>query len=263
MTQATSATPAATKPRTAKAKLWMVPVPLLAPGEVNDLAAQAVLPAETLAVIHGLRHFVAENAKTARAVLKSLVAPCPIQELNIIELNKHQANQDWDRMLAPIAQGFDVGMLSESGCPGIADPGALLARHAHSKGIPVKALVGPSSIFLALMAGGLGGQQFRFNGYLPSSVANRDKALINLERSSKHNGQTELFIETPYRNTVMLQAALRVLKPETWLSVALDLGLPTESVITLTISQWHRRMGERSKDLDAIKDCMAVFSLLA
>jgi 16S rRNA (cytidine1402-2'-O)-methyltransferase len=258
MTQTLQGTPIASK-----AKLWMVPVPLLAPGSVDDAAAQAVLPAQTLAVIQGLRHFVAENAKTARAILKSLVAPCPIQDLKIIELNKHQANQDWDRMLAPIAQGFDVGMISESGCPGIADPGAQLARHAHAKGIPVKALVGPSSILLALMAGGLGGQQFRFNGYLPSSVAERDKAIINLERSSKHNSQTELFIETPYRNTVMLQAALRVLKPETWLSVALDLGLATESVTTLKISQWHRRMGERSKEFEAIKDSMAVFSLLA
>ncbi len=246
-----------------KAKLWMVPVPLLAPGAVDDGAAQAVLPAQTLAIIQGLRHFVAENAKTARAILKSLVAPCPIQDLKIIELNKHQAHQDWDRMLAPIALGFDVGMISESGCPGIADPGAQLARHAHAKGIAVKALVGPSSILLALMAGGLGGQQFRFNGYLPSSVAERDKAIINLERSSKHNSQTELFIETPYRNSVMLQAALRVLKPETWLSVALDLGLPTESVITLKISQWHRKMGERSKEFEGIKDSMAVFSLLA
>jgi 16S rRNA (cytidine1402-2'-O)-methyltransferase len=258
MTQAPPAKTTATK-----GKLWMVPVPLLAPGEVDDQAAQAVLPAETLAVIQGLRHFVAENAKTARAILKSLVAPCPIQDLKIIELNKHLANQDWDRMLAPISEGFDVGMLSESGCPGIADPGALLARHAHNKGIQVKALVGPSSILLALMAGGLGGQQFRFSGYLPSSVAERDKAIINLERSSKHNSQTELFIETPYRNTVMLQAALRVLKPETWLSVALDLGLPSEKVITLKISQWHRRLADRSKELDSIKDSMAVFSILA
>ena len=241
----------------------MVPVPLLAPGLVDDGAARAVLPAQTLAVIQGLRHFVAENAKTARAILKSLVAPCPIQELSIIELNKHQPQQDWNRMLAPIAQGFDVGMLSESGCPGIADPGAQLARHAHGKGIAVKALVGPSSILLALMAGGLGGQQFRFNGYLPSSVAERDKALANLERSSKHLGQTELFIETPYRNSVLLQAALRVLKPDTWLSLALDLGLPTENVTTLKISQWQRRLGERSQAFESIKDSMAVFSLLA
>jgi 16S rRNA (cytidine1402-2'-O)-methyltransferase len=245
------------------AKLWMVPVPLLAPGEVSDVAARAVLPAETLAVIQNLRHFIAENAKTARAILKPLIAPCPIQELKIIELNKHQANQDWELMLAPIAMGFDVGMLSESGCPGIADPGALLARHAHGKGIPVKALVGPSSILLALMAGGLGGQQFRFNGYLSSNVAERDKALVNLERSSKQGQQTELFIETPYRNTVMLQAALRVLKPDTWLSLALDLGLPGEKVITLKVSHWHRRVRETPKDLEVIKESMAVFSLLA
>jgi 16S rRNA (cytidine1402-2'-O)-methyltransferase len=250
-------------PTASKAALWMVPVPLLAPGEIDEAAARAVLPAETLGLIQRLRHVVAENAKTARAILKPLIAPCTIQEINIIEINKHQPRQDWDRMLAPIGRGFDVGMLSESGCPGIADPGALLARHAHGQGIPVKALVGPSSILLALMAGGLGGQQFRFSGYLPSTVAERDKALVNLERSSKHNQQTEVFIETPYRNVVMLQAALRLLKPETLLSVALDLGLPGELVMTLSISKWHRKMAESPATLASIKDGMAVFSLLA
>jgi 16S rRNA (cytidine1402-2'-O)-methyltransferase len=246
-----------------QAKLWMVPVPLMPPGAVDEAMARAVLPLETLDAIKGMRHFVAENAKTARAILKPLVAPCPIQDVSIIEINKHQSAQDWDKMLAPIGLGFDVGMLSESGCPGVADPGALLARQAHLRSIPVKALVGPSSLLLALMAGGLGGQQFRFNGYLPNTVTERDRSLSSLEQSSKRQSQTEMFIETPYRNGALLQAAIRVLNPKTLLSLALDLGLPQEKVLTLMVEQWKKRLNENPAQLEAIKSSMAVFSVLA
>lgn len=243
--------------------LWMVPVPLMAPGQADESMARAVLPAQTLQVIAGLRHFVVENAKTARAILKPLVAPVPIQEISILELDKHHSEQDWDRLLAPLKAGHDLGVLSESGCPGIADPGALLARQAHGGGFAVKPLIGPSSILLAVMAGGLGGQQFRFNGYLPQQPQEREKALLAAEKASAHAHQTELWIETPYRNLALFQAALKVLRPETWLSLALDLNQPQEQVMSMKISQWQAWARKHPARTEAFKQSLVVFSILA
>lgn len=239
--------------------LWMVPTSLLPPGQPDEQASRSLLPPQTLQVIAGLRHFVVENARTARAFLKPLVAPCPIQEIQIQELDKHHEQQDWARLLAPLAAGQDLGMLSESGCPGIADPGALLARQAHARGYAVRPLVGPSAILLALIAGGLGGQCFRFNGYLPHRSPARESALQALEKSSAQGRQTELWIETPYRNEALLQAALRTLRPQTLLSVALDLGTPAEEVRTHRVADWKDRLPAG----DALKERLAVFSLLA
>lgn len=198
-----------------------------------------VLPAATQAAACRLTHFVVENAKTARAALKWLDHPTPIRDIVIEQLPEPLAATDIDRLLAPLQSGSDIGLMSEAGCPGVADPGALLVRRAHELGYAVRPLVGPSSLLLALMASGLDGQRFAFHGYLPARDPERARRIAELEKESRQKRQTQLFIETPYRNAVLFDALLAACQPPTLLCLASDLSLPDESIATRSIKAWR------------------------
>jgi 16S rRNA (cytidine1402-2'-O)-methyltransferase len=198
-----------------------------------------VLPAGVIARIRTLRYFIAERPRTARAFLKEIGLPCPLTEVRIATLDEHTRPGQLPALLAPLAQESG-GLLSEAGAPAVADPGAALVRLAHARGVRVVPLVGPSAVLLALMAGGLEGQRFAFHGYLPVEERALVQRLRELEAESRRLGQTQLFIETPYRNDRLLAALLRTCDPSTLLCVATDLTLATESVVTRDIAAWRR-----------------------
>lgn len=214
--------------------LYLVPVAL------GDVAWQAFLPQRTRDLACGLHHFVVENAKTARAELKRLGHPVPLRDLHIEELPRTPSTEDLVRLIAPLLAGHDVGLMSEAGCPGIADPGALIVQCAHEHGLRVVPLVGPSSILLALMASGLHGQQFAFHGYLPARDPARSDRIVALERESQRVRQTQIFIETPYRNDALFTALLQACKPQSRLCIASNVTLPDESIVTRHVAEWRR-----------------------
>jgi 16S rRNA (cytidine1402-2'-O)-methyltransferase len=214
-------------------KLYAIPTPL--GGKPRD-----ALPASALETIAALRHFVAENAKTARAFLSEVGMRLPIQQLAISVLDEHTAAGDISSLLQPLRDGQSLGLLSEAGCPAIADPGAGLLEAAHREGFSVVPLVGPSSLVLALMASGLEGQRFAFCGYLPREAHERETRILELERRSRNEKETQLFIETPYRNDALLASLLKICNEKTMLCVAADLTLPTESIATRTIADWRK-----------------------
>jgi 16S rRNA (cytidine1402-2'-O)-methyltransferase len=207
--------------------LYAIPTPL-------GGAAIDALPASALAKVRSLRHFVVENAKSARAFLKDTEMPCAIQELEISVLGP-----DVSKHIGKLQDDISIGLLSEAGCPAIADPGALLVEAAQRENIRVVPLVGPSSIVLALMASGLEGQRFAFCGYLPRDAAERTKRIKELESRSRRERETQIFIETPYRNDVLLAALLEVCSSGTLLCVASDLTLPSEQINTRSVSAWR------------------------
>jgi 16S rRNA (cytidine1402-2'-O)-methyltransferase len=210
----------------------------LIPSTLGDTTPEQVLPQHVIDVARKLSHFVVEQPKTARQFLAALKTEQPIQSLHFATLNEHTTAKDMAELLAPLLAGHDVGVISEAGCPGIADPGADLVNLAHRNGIRVVPLVGPSSILLALMASGLNGQCFAFHGYLPIAEVERNKAISKLEADSAKLKQTQLFIETPYRNEKMFGALLAQCRPETQLCVATDITLPGEQIMTRTIKLW-------------------------
>lgn len=214
----------------------------LLPTRLGDAPWPLVLPAGTREIACRLRHFVVENAKTARAILKWLEHPLPLREIAIEQLPEPLQPADIERLLSPLRLGFDLGLMSEAGCPGVADPGALLVRHAHLLGIPVKPLVGPSALLLALMASGLEGQRFAFHGYLPAREPERSRRIVQLEKASRDRQETQLFIETPYRNAALFAALLAACRPDTWLCVASDLTLASECITTRRIADWRCRV---------------------
>lgn len=217
----------------------MKPVLYLIPTPLGRADTPCLLPHEQAQIV-GLTDFVVEAEKTARAHLKALGVTTPIRELNLRTLNEHTAAADVAALLAPLKAGRSLGLLSEAGCPAVADPGAQLVALAHAHGFAVMPLVGPSSILLALMASGANGQCFAFNGYLPANKEGRAGCLKKLETRSRGENETQLFIETPYRNDVLLADALAVLQPDTRLCIAADLTLPTQSIISKTVSEWRR-----------------------
>ena len=219
---------------TAPGRLFLLPAPLS-----EDASAQSVIPDAVLQRIRSLGHFVAENAKTARAWLRTCEHPRPLREIGIAELNEHTPESALGELLAPLLAGNDVGLLSEAGMPAVADPGAALVGAAHARGIPVVPCVGPSSIVLALAASGLDGQRFRFVGYLPVNAGERREALQELERRSSRDRETQIFIETPYRNDALLADALAALKPSTRLAVAASLTSPGEWVRMDRVAGWR------------------------
>ena len=214
--------------------LYLIPVPL------GHVSPEASLPAPVLAQIRTLSHFVVENAKSARAFLKVAGTGLPLQALLLEELNEHTRPDALDQLLAPLRAGHHLGLLSEAGCPAVADPGANLVALAQSEGIRVVPLIGPSSLLLALMASGLNGQRFAFQGYLPAKDAERAKALREIEIESRKRGQTQIFIETPYRNRQLFDSILHTCQPGTRIALATDLSLPEESVRTHTVRQWKK-----------------------
>lgn len=210
----------------------------LIPCTLGDTSAEQVLPQHVIDVARKLRHFVVEQPKTARQFLSALKPERPIQSLHFATLNEHTAANELSELLAPLLAGEDVGVISEAGCPGIADPGADLVNLAHRNGIRVVPLVGPSSIVLALMASGLNGQCFAFHGYLPIAEQERNKAIATLETESAKRKQTQMFIETPYRNDKLFGALLAQCRPQTLLCVATDITLSSEQIHTRSIAQW-------------------------
>ncbi|MDP1997190.1 MAG: SAM-dependent methyltransferase [Gallionella sp.] len=210
----------------------------LIPCTLGDTPATQVLPQHTIDIARRLKHFVVEQPKTARQFLSALKPEQPIQSLHFATLNEHTAARELTELLAPLLAGEDVGIISEAGCPGIADPGAELVSLAHRHGICVVPLVGPSSILLALMASGLNGQRFAFHGYLPIPETERNKTIVALEAESARRHQTQLFIETPYRNEKLFIALLAHCRPQTLLCVASDITLPREQIRTRPIAQW-------------------------
>lgn len=210
----------------------------LIPCTLGDTPATQVLPQHVIDIARRLKHFVVEQPKSARHFLSALKPEQPIQSLHFATLNEHTTAEEIAELLAPLLAGEDVGIISEAGCPGIADPGAELVSLAHRHDIRVVPLVGPSSILLALMASGLNGQRFAFHGYLPIPEAERNKTIAALESESARHQQTQLFIETPYRNEKLLGALLAHCRPLTLLCVACDITLPSEQIRTLSIAKW-------------------------
>lgn len=213
--------------------LYLIPTPL------GNTPLDLILPEETRRVAATLDTFVVEHAKTARAFLKLIDMAIPLQQLTLLELNEHSEKSCLKSLLQPLLDGKDMGLLSEAGCPAVADPGSDLVRLAHRHHIRVKPMIGPSSILLALMASGLGGQRFSFHGYLPSKPDERVQALRNLEKQSAREASTQIFIETPYRNEAMLLAILGTCHPDTHITLAWDITLPTESILTKTVADWR------------------------
>lgn len=233
--------------------LYLIPTPL------GETSLETILPNGTLQYIKPLEYFIAEKAKTARQFLKQVGMPVPMEKLQIEELNVKTEAKQFLSLLAPaIKEGKDMGLLSEAGCPAVADPGAEIVKLAHKHNIKVVPLVGASSILMAVMASGMSGQNFAFWGYLPIQTPDRKKKLQYLERMSEQNNQTQLFIETPYRNDGMLQEMLSTLKPSTYIGIATDLTLPTEYTKTMTVEAWKKQ-----KELPVLHKRPTVFTLMA
>lgn len=228
--------------------LYLIPVPL------GPVSSDACLPPDTLAVARRLAHFVVERPKTARAHLKAMGHPQPIQALQLAELDEHTPATAIPQLLAPLRAGHDVGLLSEAGCPAVADPGAALVLAAHREHIPVVPLIGPSSILLALMGSGLGGQRFAFHGYLPAKEPERSHKIRELEKAVRREKATQLFIETPYRSAALLEALAATLAPQTLVSVGADLSLPGQLVLTRSAESWRGQA-------DTVRDRLVVFGI--
>jgi 16S rRNA (cytidine1402-2'-O)-methyltransferase len=224
-------------------KLYLIPITLSNPGETT-VVPEDVLPHTIKRTIDFIDHYIVENEKTARKFIKSIHPEKKQPDLKIYVLNKHTEITEHNDFIQPLLRGENIGLMSESGCPGIADPGADIVKLAHEKGIQVVPLVGPSSILLALMASGMNGQSFAFNGYLPIDKNDKKQALKNFERLSQDKNQSQLFIETPYRNNKLMEDLLQILQPSTYLCVACDITLPTEFIKTKTVNQWKKEKAD-------------------
>jgi len=222
------------KPISFIGKLYLIPTTL------GDVSPDEVLPQTVKRAIDFINDYVVVNEKTARKFIKSINAEKVQANLRLHVLNKFTEVSEYNEMLKPCLEGRNVGLMSEAGCPGVADPGAVIVKLAHEKGIQVVPLVGPSSIRLALMGSGMNGQSFAFNGYLPIDKSEKKSALKNLERLSMEKNQAQIFIETPYRNNKLLEDILQSLQGSTRLCVATDITLPTEYIKTLTINDWKK-----------------------
>jgi len=221
--------------------LYLIPVPL-----ADDAAAKSFTPYLT-DTINRIKEYIVENEKTARKFLKEAGLKTPQNELVIHDYGKHNRDTNANEYFKGLQAGKDVGLMSEAGCPGIADPGAEIVDKAHRMGIKVVPLVGPSSILLALMASGFNGQSFTFHGYLPIDKIERSKKIKELENLAIKNDQTQLFIETPFRNNPMLEEILKTCNPGTKLCIACDITAATELVQTKTIEQWRKKVPELHK----------------
>src|SRR3569833_2108994 len=221
--------------------LYLIPVPL-----AEQAAARSFTP-YLVDTVNSIKEYIVENEKTARRFLKEAGLKTPQSELIIHDYGKHNRNDDTVDFFKGLLAGNDVGLMSEAGCPGVADPGALLVAKAHRMGIKVVPLVGPSSVLLALMASGFSGQSFAVHGYLPIDKVQRSKRIKELEQLSERNDQTQLFIETPFRNNPMLEEILKSANAKTRLCIACDLTAVTEFVQTKTIAEWQKKVPDLHK----------------
>lgn len=219
---------------TERGKLYLIPTTL------GDTEPLEVLPLSIKRVIENTTHFIVENEKTARRFIKRITPNKPQPSLILYTLNKYTGPEEFNSYLKPCLEGQDIGIISEAGCPGIADPGADIVALAHQKSIKVVPLVGPSSILLAMMGSGMNGQSFAFTGYLPIDKNERRKEIKNLERRSREFQQSQAFIETPYRNNKLLGDLIQGLKPDTRLCIATDITLASEYIVTKPIAEWKK-----------------------
>lgn len=225
-----------------RSALYLIPVTL------GETTIEQVLPSYNHEVIMGIRHFVVENIRSARRFLRQTDKAFPIDECTFFEMGKHADEKQFSQYLNPLREGKSVGIISEAGCPAVADPGADIVKIAQKEGLQVVPLVGPNSMIMAVMSSGLGGQSFAFNGYLPVDASDRAKRLKNLESRAWSEGQTQLFIETPYRNEKMFQALLNTLRPQTHLCIAAGITTADEYIRTHSISEWKKtRLPDLSK----------------
>ena len=219
-----------------KGVLYMIPCPISDSTGVYD-----VVPEANRRIMDALDYFIVENVRSARRFLSKARVSRRIEELEFVELNEHTvAGAAIQAMIKPIEEGRSAGVISEAGVPGVADPGALVVEACHRRGIRVVPLVGPSSILLAMMASGLNGQSFAFNGYLPVKPAERAKAIKTFERRAQTERQSQIFIEAPYRNVKLVEQILSVCAPVTRLTIACDITSPEEIIITRSIEEWRR-----------------------
>ena len=214
--------------------LYLIPVTL------GETSIDQVLPPYNHEVIMGIRHFVVENIRSARRFLRQTDKAFPIDDCTFFEMGKHADEKQFSQYLQPLREGKPVGVISEAGCPAVADPGADIVKIAQREGLRVVPLVGPNSMIMAVMSSGLGGQSFAFNGYLPVDASDRAKRLKALESRAWTEGQTQLFIETPYRNEKMFQALVCTLRPQTRLCIAAGITTADEYIRTLPISEWKK-----------------------
>ncbi|WP_222984410.1 SAM-dependent methyltransferase [Flagellimonas meishanensis] len=228
------------KPNLVSGKVYLIPTTL------GDNAPLEVLPISIKKTIENIDHYIVENEKSARHFIKKIIPNKPQPSLHIQTLNKYTDPVAIPSYLDPCIHGFDIGLLSEAGCPGIADPGADVVKVAHEKRIQVVPLVGPSSILMAMMSSGMNGQNFAFNGYLPIDKNERKAKIKQLERLSRETGQSQIFMETPYRNNQLLAELVKTLNENTRLCVASDITLPSEFIRTTIVHEW----GEIEIDLD-------------
>ncbi|WP_445454051.1 SAM-dependent methyltransferase [Flavobacterium sp. 25HG05S-40] len=222
------------KPVTLKGKLYLIPTTL------GDMDPHDVLPQTVKRAIDFIDDYIVENEKTARKFIKAIHPEKAQSSLRLTLLNKRTEVSEYNAMIAPCLNGHNIGLMSEAGCPGVADPGAVIVKIAHEKGIQVVPLVGPSSILLAMMGSGMNGQSFAFNGYLPIDKGDKKAALKNFENLSSAKNQSQIFIETPYRNNKLLEDLLQALQPNTHLCIATDITLPTEYIKTLRVADWKK-----------------------
>ncbi|MDE6702551.1 MAG: SAM-dependent methyltransferase [Muribaculaceae bacterium] len=232
------------------AKIYLFPVPM------GDTPVNHVLPQLNIELVAGVKHFVVENIRSARRFLKACDRSIDIDSLSFVELNEHTPAEAVDAMLVPALEGHDIGVISEAGCPAVADPGADLVAVAQRKGIEVVPLVGPSSIIMSLMASGFNGQSFAFCGYLPIDDARRTQALKEMERRIRRERQTQIFIETPYRNRRLIDDLCRRLPGDMLLCVASDISGPRQSIVTRRLSEWKKA----SNDYDKIPTIFLLYS---
>lgn len=223
------------------------PTLYLIPTTLGECSLDDVLPQKIKEVIEHCNHFIVENEKTARRFIKKICPEKSQSELILFPLNKHTPKENLMSFLQPCKEGFSVGILSEAGCPAVADPGSEMVSLAHRNSVRVMPLVGPSSVLLSVMASGLGGQNFAFNGYLPIDKSERKSTLKRLEKRAKDENQSQIFIETPYRNEKLFQEMLQVLQKDTQICVACDVTLPTEFIRTFSVFQWQKQKTDLHK----------------
>ena len=214
----------------------------LIPSVIAPDSAGRVLPPQVLEVLGRLNYFLAENLRTSRRFISALKLGRPIDQLHFEVLDKRTAPQELAKLMVPLRQGNDIGILSEAGCPGVADPGALAVAYAHQHNITVVPLVGPSSFLLALMASGFSGQSFAFHGYLPIDKVARQKAIRQLEKEARQHRQTQIFMETPFRNESLLRDVLGQCSPNTLVCIAKDITGPNEFIKTQTVQWWRQHV---------------------
>lgn len=236
--------------------LYLIPVTL------GDTPIEQVLPMYNREVILGIRHFIVENIRSARRFLKKVDSTIDIDSLTFYELNQHTDRKVIDQYIEPLFKGNPVGVISEAGCPAVADPGADVVALAQRKGLRVIPLVGPSSIIMSVMGSGFNGQSFAFHGYLPIDESKRAQRLKQLEARMYSEDQTQLFIETPYRNLKMMQTLLQVLRPQTRICLAANITCQDESIRTYSVAEWKKKLQTIKNEEDQVKvvpRCPAIF----